>query len=116
MQVAKKRWRVERDYQDLKQEFGLGHFEGRGWRGFHYHATRCIAAYGFLVARRLIQEGSKKTLKLAPTDLTPGLRISWLPSARSATWLTPSRRAAYIARRLHQCPFCSASLVTLLIQ
>jgi SRSO17 transposase len=42
------RWRVERDYQELKQEVGLGHYEGRGWRGFHHHATLCIAAYGFL--------------------------------------------------------------------
>jgi SRSO17 transposase len=51
--TAKLRWRVERDYQELKQELGLGQFEGRGWRGFHHHATLCIAAYGFLVAERL---------------------------------------------------------------
>lgn len=63
--VAKMRWRIERDYQDLKQEFGLGHFEGRGWRGFH-HATLCIAAY--------------------------------------------------IARRLQRCPFCSAANANLLTQ
>jgi SRSO17 transposase len=50
--LAKLRWRIERDYQELKQEIGLGHFEGRGWRGFHHHATLCIAAYGFLVAER----------------------------------------------------------------
>lgn len=50
--TAKLRWRIERDYQELKQEIGLGHFEGRGWRGFHHHATLCIAAYGFLVAER----------------------------------------------------------------
>jgi SRSO17 transposase len=49
---AKLRWRIERDYQDLKQEVGLGHFEGRGWRGFHHHATLCIAAYGFLISER----------------------------------------------------------------
>jgi SRSO17 transposase len=35
---------IERDYEELKQELGLGHFEGRGWRGFHHHATLCIAA------------------------------------------------------------------------
>ena len=51
--VAKMRWRIERDYQDLKQDFGLGHFEGRGWRGFHHHASLSIAAYGFLMAQRL---------------------------------------------------------------
>jgi SRSO17 transposase len=50
--IAKMRWRIERDYQELKQEVGLGHFEGRGWRGFHHHATLCIAAYGFLVSER----------------------------------------------------------------
>jgi SRSO17 transposase len=49
---AKLRWRIERDYQELKQEVGLGHFEGRRWRGFHHHATLCIAAYGFLISER----------------------------------------------------------------
>jgi len=49
---AKLRWRIERDYQELKQELGLGHYEGRGWRGLHHHITLCIAAYGFLIAER----------------------------------------------------------------
>ena len=52
VKMAKHRWIIERDYEELKQELGLGHFEGRGWRGFHHHATLCIAAYGFLVAER----------------------------------------------------------------
>jgi SRSO17 transposase len=51
--VTKMRWRIERDYQDLKQDFGLSHYEGRNWRGFHHHATLSIAAYGFLMAQRL---------------------------------------------------------------
>ncbi len=46
------RWRIERDYEELKSEIGLNHFEGRGWRGCHHHATMCIAAYAFLVAER----------------------------------------------------------------
>ena len=50
--TAKARWRIERDFQELKQEIGLGHDEGRGRRGFHHHASLCIAAYGFLVAER----------------------------------------------------------------
>ena len=50
--TAKLRWRIERDYEELKSELGLAHFEGRGWRGFHHHATLCIAAYGFLIRER----------------------------------------------------------------
>jgi len=50
--TGKLRWRIERDYQDLEQELGLGQYEGRGWRGFHHHATLCIAAYGFLLCER----------------------------------------------------------------
>ena len=50
--ITMMRWRIERDYHELKQEVGLGHFEGRSWRGFHHHATMCIAAYGFLVSER----------------------------------------------------------------
>ncbi len=49
---AKHRWIIERDYEEMKQELGLGHYEGRGWRGFHHHATLCTAAYGFLIAER----------------------------------------------------------------
>ncbi|MDO8778234.1 MAG: IS701 family transposase [Burkholderiaceae bacterium] len=61
--VAKMRWRIERDYQDLKQEFGLGHYERRGWRGFHHHASLSIAAYGVLRAQRLKAGGSDATGK-----------------------------------------------------
>ena len=50
--LTKLRWRIERDYQELKQKLGLGDYQGRGWRGFHHHATLCIAAYGFLIAER----------------------------------------------------------------
>lgn len=50
--ITKQRWLIERDYEELKQEVGLSHYEGRNWRGFHHHVTLCIAAYGFLVAER----------------------------------------------------------------
>ncbi len=50
--IAKLRWRIERDYQELKQEVGLGYYEGRGGRGLHHHVTLCIAAYGFLISER----------------------------------------------------------------
>lgn len=62
--LAKQRWIIERDYEELKQELGLGHFEGRGWRGFHHHATLCIAAYGFLVAERSRFSPSARAAKL----------------------------------------------------
>jgi SRSO17 transposase len=52
VKIAKHRWIIERDYEELKQELGLNHYEGRGWRGFHHHATLCIAAYGFLISER----------------------------------------------------------------
>jgi SRSO17 transposase len=65
--VAKMRWRIERDYQELKQEIGLGHYEGRGWPGFHHHGTLCIAAYAFLISERETippsRPGSSRTFK-----------------------------------------------------
>jgi len=65
--LTKLRWRIERDYQELKQEVGLGHYEGRGWRGFHHHATLCIAAYGFLISEReTIPPSSLAALALLP--------------------------------------------------
>jgi SRSO17 transposase len=50
--ISKHRWVIERDYEELKGELGLAHYEGRNWRGFHHHATLCIAAYGFLISER----------------------------------------------------------------
>ncbi len=49
----KTRWQVEQGYQQLKEELGLDHFEGRSWPGFHHHATLCFLAYGFLALERL---------------------------------------------------------------
>jgi SRSO17 transposase len=73
---AKLRWRIERDYQELKQEVGLGHFEGRGWRGFHHHATLCIAAYGFLISERetIPPSGARSTALLPQPALSEGYR------------------------------------------
>jgi SRSO17 transposase len=70
--LAKLRWRIERDYQELKQEVGLGHFEGRGWRGFHHHATLCIAAYGFLISEReTIPPSAPRSTALFQTPALP---------------------------------------------
>ena len=49
---TKERWRIERDYQDMKDELGLVHYEGRNWRGFHHHGALCISTYAFLSAER----------------------------------------------------------------
>jgi hypothetical protein len=67
---AQLRWRIERDYQELKQDLRLGHYEGRGWRGFRHHATLCIAAYGFLGLR---------TGDDPPRDLAPPRSAKNLP-------------------------------------
>ena len=69
VRLIKLRWRIERDYQELKQELGLGHYEGRNWRGFHHHATLSIAAYGFLMRSRLTGRAKKNTV-LRRADLT----------------------------------------------
>jgi SRSO17 transposase len=74
---AKRRWRIERDYQDLKQELGLGHYEGRGWRGFHHHATLCIAAYGFLISERAVFSPSAEPR--APFGTPPSLPKGFRP-------------------------------------
>ena len=74
--AAKLRWRIERDYQELKQELGLGHYEGRGWRGFHHHATLCIAAYGFLISERgaIPPSAARNTSRVAVSSLPDGFR------------------------------------------
>lgn len=54
VRLTKLRWRVERDYQELKGELGLDHFEGRTWRGFHHHVALCSVAHGFLALRRAL--------------------------------------------------------------
>ncbi len=73
---AKRRWRIERDYQELKQEIGLGHYEGRGWRGFHHHATLCIAAYGFLIAERsaIPPSAVRRATSLEAPEISKGFR------------------------------------------
>ena len=82
VRVAKLRWRIERDYQELKQELGLGHFEGRSWRGFHHHATLCIAAYAFLLTQRIV--APKKTLPHPIFGQMPALPEGFRPRGSPA--------------------------------
>jgi SRSO17 transposase len=84
VKLAKHRWIIERDYEELKQELGLGHYEGRGWRGFHHHATLCIAAYGFLIAERSRFSPSARAgrLDLRTPEIPPEFRPRGTPCAR----------------------------------
>ena len=52
VRLAKLRWRVEQNYQQLKEELGLDHYEGRGWPGWHHHVTLVCLAYAFLLLER----------------------------------------------------------------
>jgi SRSO17 transposase len=84
--LAKLRWRIERDYHDLKQEIGLGHYEGRGWRGFHHHGTLSIAAYGFLISERekIPPSGPHSAARIEKSALPSGYRPRGAPDPATA--------------------------------
>lgn len=89
MRLSKLRWRVERDYQELKGEVGLDHFEGRTWRGFRHYATLCMVDHGFLALRRA---------------LSPRRRTRWtLPEVRR-------RLQHLLLRRIGHCPLCQRTI------
>ena len=83
--ISKHRWVIERDYEELKSELGLAQYEGRNWRGFHHHATLCIAAYGFLMAERSRFSPSAHVghLELRATKLPPHFQPRGAKSSRS---------------------------------
>jgi SRSO17 transposase len=112
---AHMRWRIERDYQELKQELGLGHYEGRGWRGFHHHASLSIAAYAFLVRERLSANqpvGTKKNFLIrqmptlpadylprgSPARATPRVRLDRDPTLRAELSADRPTRTASMPR------------------
>jgi hypothetical protein len=82
---------------ELKDELGLDHFEGRGWRGFHHHASLCIAAYAFLAAERL-----------AHFPLSPS------PSSAPLVYPSVSRRGALPVRPERHAPHSIATMYRLL--
>lgn len=116
---AKARWRIERDYQELKDEIGLDHYQGRGWRGFHHHISLCIAAYAYLVAERA---------RLSPQFLRQSLPSGSLPypqvSDHGELPPRPERHqptsirtmrillTQQLIRRLERCPHCRQPFVT----
>lgn len=95
--LAKLRWRIERDYRELKQEIGLGHYEGRGWRGFHHHATLCIAAYGFLISET-------ETIPPSGPRAAAGLAKSALPSRDRCHGAADPTRTAHPELDRHPAP------------
>lgn len=78
--LAQMRWRIERDYEELKGELGLDHYEGRGWVGFHHHGALCIAAYAFLVAERARLSPPEPLAFLQAAPLPEGFRPRGSPS------------------------------------
>ena len=115
------RWRIERDDQELKQELGLGHYEGRNWRGFHHHASLCMAAYLPAAGRRLFGFGATlRQKKNAARFKAPALPQGFQPRgarppacSRQVQRHEPTsiatcrfRLARAIAQVLRQCPCC----------
>lgn len=114
--AAHQRWCIERDYQELKQDFGLGHYEGRGWRGFHHHASLCIAAYGFLLAERLIADKPVGGKKNFASRQVPAFPEDFIPRGSPAR-ATPRAElhpdaAASIGLRTHRSPVSVSVLRT----
>ena len=109
--AAKLRWRIERDYEELKSELGLAHFEGRGWRGFHHHATLCIAAYGFLDPR---ESGPSPSAPRRGSEALsfPVVHDPEAPPIRPERHVENSiatlrkRLTVALARSLYRCPCC----------
>jgi SRSO17 transposase len=98
--LTKMRSRIERDYLELKREVGPGHYEGRGWRGFHHHASLCIAAYGFLISEKETIPPSRPPC-LARLAICRSRRLSTQGSCRcvhNATCQTPSPRCVSASR------------------
>jgi SRSO17 transposase len=111
--TAKLSWRIERGYQNLMQQLGLGQYEGRGWRGFHHHATLCMAAYGFLLCERAAfsPSGQRNALLIKEPHLPeviepadPPIRPErHVPNSITSIQISIARA---IARTLPRCPCC----------
>lgn len=76
---AHHRWKIEQGYQQLKEELGFDHFEGRSWRGLHHHLTLCFLAYGFL---QLLRQKKKRCIHAASAAplAQPRVQLHPMPS------------------------------------
>ena len=98
VRLAKIRWRVERDFQELKDQIGLDHYEGRGWRGFHHHGVLSIAAYAYLAAERARLSPPEALAFLRPARLPKGFKTRGAAPATRATSADVNRNSARKAR------------------
>jgi SRSO17 transposase len=96
VRLWKSRWPVEQGYQQMKEELGLDHFEGRSWRGFHHHACLVMLAFGFLVLEQL----REKEQPAAPGKKSRKAPRITLPAIRRALQRLLSPRAK------PDCPYC----------
>ena len=85
--LIKARWVCEQAHQQMKEELGLDHFEGRGWHGLHHHALMVMVAMAFLQHLRLAEHGRRTG---------PGKNAA--PRSGSATIAEPARRARGVHR------------------
>lgn len=115
VKLDKHHWIMERDAEERKQELGLGHDEGRGWRGFHHHGTLCIAAYGFLVTERSLFPPRLEPLtwtyaprKFRPTSSPAARRLRAERHNPYSIATLRIRLARFLLKRLTCCPFCYA--------
>ena len=104
------RWMIERDYEELKSELGLSHYEGRNWRGFHHHATLCIAAYGFLMLERLLNKKNSARLHVPAipqsfrprgslSHAAPQSDLNRIPALRSRKGYRPNSPSVSLLRQ-----------------
>jgi SRSO17 transposase len=94
VRLAKLRWRVERDYQELKGELGLDHFEGRTWKGFHHHMALCAAAHAFLALRRALFPPALDAVDDRDGAPTSAITAAASAAPLSAVWSAHQRRAS----------------------
>jgi SRSO17 transposase len=122
--TAHQRWRIERDYQELKQDFGLGRYEGRGWRGFHHHASLIIAAHGFPMRERLVPDksvrGASKTSSSAkclpfPRITSPAAVLRAQRHVDHSVTTLRHRLSYILIARLGKCQCCGRASATLLL-
>ncbi len=86
--AVKARWVCEQAHQQMKEELGLDHFEGRSWQGLHRHALMTMIAYAFLQQQRLKEAKREKRILSGPPQPT-------LPAIRRTVIKALSRKQAF---------------------